>query len=64
MVVSSGERDSRPVRPRADAGSSPPEPRVLDSTELMLGSREIVIRHGADRYRLRVTGKDKLILTK
>jgi hemin uptake protein HemP len=43
------------------AGSSPV---VIDSVTLMGGRRELIIRHGADTYRLRVTASNKLILTK
>lgn len=37
---------------------------VVDSVALMKGRRELVIRHGADTYRLRITASNKLILTK
>ena len=37
---------------------------VVDSVALMGGRRELIIRHGADTYRLRVTASNKLILTK
>ncbi len=37
---------------------------VADSTVLMKGRRELIIRHGAETYRLRVTASDKLLLTK
>jgi hemin uptake protein HemP len=37
---------------------------VVDSVSLMGGRRELIIRHGADTYRLRVTASNKLILTK
>jgi hemin uptake protein HemP len=37
---------------------------VVDSVTLMGGRRELIIRHGADTYRLRVTASNKLILTK
>ncbi len=30
----------------------------------MAGKREIIIEHGQDEYRLRITGSGKLILTK
>jgi hemin uptake protein HemP len=49
---------------------SPPDPpdpsqtRVFDVRELLDGGREIIIVHGSQRYRLRVTANDKLILTK
>lgn len=37
---------------------------VVDSVALMQGRRELVIRHNAQTYRLRVTASEKLILTK
>ena len=43
------------------AGSTP---LVIDSVTLMGGRRELIIRHGEDTYRLRVTASNKLILTK
>lgn len=36
----------------------------VDSNQLMAGRRELLIRHGASTYRLRVTASEKLILTK
>ena len=36
----------------------------VDSVTLMKGRRELIIRHGADTYRLRITASNKLILTK
>ena len=36
----------------------------VDSASLMKGRRELIIRHGADTYRLRITASNKLILTK
>ena len=36
----------------------------IDSRELFQSDREIRIRHGADTYRLRLTGLNRLILTK
>jgi hemin uptake protein HemP len=39
-------------------------PPAVDSVTLMSGRRELIIRHGADTYRLRVTASNKLILTK
>ena len=38
-------------------------PRIT-SAELLRGGRELIILHGADEYRLRLTSKLKLILTK
>lgn len=38
--------------------------RVVTSDELMGEYREIVIIHGGEEYRLRITANNKLILTK
>jgi hemin uptake protein HemP len=43
-----------------DAGQTP----VFDVRELLGGGREVIIVHAGERYRLRVTANDKLILTK
>lgn len=43
---------------------APARPRRIASDRLMAGMREIIIEHGADEYRLRITGSGKLILTK
>lgn len=37
---------------------------AFDSTRLLRGQREVLIRHGDETYRLRHTRNDKLILTK
>jgi hemin uptake protein HemP len=55
--------NDNPVKP-------PPEPQnvaqtpIFDVRELLAGSREVIIIHAGERYRLRVTANDKLILTK
>lgn len=36
----------------------------IDSRDLFAGVREIIIGHGSDSYRLRLTAQNKLILTK
>ncbi|HEY6546238.1 MAG TPA: hemin uptake protein HemP, partial [Dokdonella sp.] len=36
----------------------------VDSRRLLGGARELLIRHGTEDYRLRLTRNDKLILTK
>ncbi len=36
----------------------------LDTRDIFVGTREVTITHGADRYRLRLTAQNKLILTK
>ena len=38
--------------------------RTITSEELLQGARELLIRHGEDVYRLRVTRNGKLILQK
>ncbi|HYM01441.1 MAG TPA: hemin uptake protein HemP [Stellaceae bacterium] len=48
------------IRP---AGVPRPTPR-LTTAQLMHGRREIIIEHGQEEYRLRITGTGKLLLTK
>jgi hemin uptake protein HemP len=36
----------------------------ITSEQLMKGKREIIIQHGLEEYRLRITAAGKLILTK
>jgi hemin uptake protein HemP len=36
----------------------------IDSRELFIGTRELIIDHGGEHYRLRLTAQNKLILTK
>jgi hemin uptake protein HemP len=36
----------------------------IDSKDLFVGTRELVIAHGNDAYHLRLTAQNKLILTK
>ena len=36
----------------------------IDSRDLFVAGREIIIGHGSDFYRLRLTAQNKLILTK
>jgi hemin uptake protein HemP len=39
-------------------------PAVVRSEELFGSRRELIIKHGEEEYRLRITRTDKLILTK
>lgn len=55
----------------ARADTSPPAMRSLtisgnriDSCDLFSSEREIIIAHGEQAYRLRLTSQNKLILTK
>ena len=57
-VFESTELFSRSVGETTDIVAS------VDSVTLMKGRRELIIRHGADTYRLRITASNKLILTK
>jgi hemin uptake protein HemP len=52
--------DTKPAGPEAAA---PPRPHTT-SARLMGGARELIIEHAGEEYRLRITGKGKLILTK
>ena len=49
-------RAARPERPAA--------PREISSEALFQGKNELVILHNAQRYQLRITSNDKLILTR
>lgn len=48
----------------AEPEASGPAPLIVDSVTLMGGRRELLIRHGEETYRLRITASNKLILTK
>lgn len=54
--------------PSAMTGKAQAKPaqarQPLDSGALFAGAGEVVIRHGAEFYRLRLTRQNKLILTK
>jgi len=52
----------RPVR--SDFPRSAPVSPAVESDALLRGTREVLIRHGNEVYRLRHTRNDKLILTK
>ncbi|MDP1841521.1 MAG: hemin uptake protein HemP [Reyranella sp.] len=56
---------SRAERTKESEADRPdPSTPVVDSATLMSGRRELIIRHGVESYRLRVTASNKLILTK
>ncbi|APF39551.1 Hemin uptake protein HemP [Chelatococcus sambhunathii] len=40
------------------------EPPAIDVRSLFAGGREVVLLHKGERYHLRITANDKLILTK
>ena len=68
MTASSGDNSATPMRMRsisfAPARSVVVSGNRIDSRELFATEREIIIAHGEDRYRLRLTSQNKLILTK
>ncbi|HJQ56624.1 MAG TPA: hemin uptake protein HemP [Vineibacter sp.] len=58
-------RSLGPTRaPHLSRPSPAPAIRRVGSRELVGASGQLIIRHGNDDYRLRVTSKGKLILTK
>ena len=56
------------VAPRAPERTGLPSPPdwlpLISSGELFAGGHEVVITHDGERYRLRVTRQNRLILTK
>jgi hemin uptake protein HemP len=53
---------SSPQDCKTDASED--EPAIVSSQELLGGHRQLIIRHGRERYRLQLTNSNKLILTK
>ena len=65
----SDQRRDHPGGGPADVAATPARsiPMVaqrLDSRDLFVGTREIIIAHEGESYRLRLTSQNKLILTK
>lgn len=54
----------KPVTQNAGARSIELADNRVDSRALFVDTREIVISHGGETYRLRITAQNKLILTK
>lgn len=57
------EMDHNP-RPSNDSDQSDSTLKEYESSELLHGAKEILIRHAGEVYRLRLTKNDKLILQK
>ena len=57
----SGHRGQQP--PKANRPDSNPPARI-DVRDVMRNSREVILVHNGQDYRLRVTSNDRLILTK
>lgn len=51
-----------PPKPSVDDSSE--QPRRVDSSQLLRGARTVEIEHAGQRYTLRLTRENKLILTK
>ena len=68
MSAISGDDGGGAVRPAESASAATRSLAVsgnrIDSRELFLAEREIIIAHGEETYRLRLTSQNKLILTK
>ncbi len=45
-------------------GNSQSKESCITTDKLFKGTKELIIEHGGEKYRLRITGKGKLILTK
>jgi hemin uptake protein HemP len=54
----------KPAETLEAPGGEPKHPGVISSRDLLGPHREIIIEHGRERYRLRLTASDKLILVK
>ncbi|MFO1020942.1 MAG: hemin uptake protein HemP [Planctomycetales bacterium] len=50
--------------PEGQIETSVPDLRRIRSTDLLHGEREVLIEHGSEIYRLRLTRNGKLILQK
>jgi hemin uptake protein HemP len=59
-----GGAGTHAVNPSAATRSLVVSGNRIDSRELFSTEREIIIAHGAETYRLRLTSQNKLILTK
>jgi len=57
-------KDERPNSVDAPTRMIAISDQKIDSRDLFIATREIMIRHGEDVYRLRLTAQNKLILTK
>ena len=55
-----------PAQPHGSRSTAPnaPSPRTVASQDLLQGQVEVLIAHGGETYRLRLTRSGKLILQK
>ncbi|MCP4617479.1 MAG: hemin uptake protein HemP [Bradyrhizobium sp.] len=65
MATTSGDDIGGPADNASSATRSiPVQGNRIDSRDLFAAEREIIIVHGEDTYRMRLTSQNKLILTK
>lgn len=70
MVKTSNNQEERGRAENSAAATTPSGRNIavigdrIDSRDLFAGAREIIIGHGSEAYRLRLTAQNKLILTK
>ncbi|WP_407148736.1 hemin uptake protein HemP [Bradyrhizobium sp. ORS 86] len=68
MSEASGDNSGAAGRPTENASSAAKtlimRGNRIDSRDLFAAEREIIIAHGEENYRLRLTSQNKLILTK
>ena len=55
--------DTPPNKP-TDSTERTVRPQIVSSRDLLAGHREVIIQHGTEHYRLRLTNSNKLILVK
>ena len=53
-----------PSDKNADPAERTVRPQIVSSRDLLAGHREVIIEHGTEHYRLRLTNSNKLILVK
>lgn len=63
------DHDHPPSRPSTEFGEMAPDSGNIklheyESSDLLRGAKEVLIRHAGETYRLRLTRNDKLILQK
>jgi hemin uptake protein HemP len=58
------EKNASGISAGASDRSIPMRENRIESSDLFVATKEILILHGSETYRLRLTGQNKLILTK
>jgi hemin uptake protein HemP len=58
------EKNPSGISAGAAGRSIPMRENRIESSDLFVATKEILIQHGSETYRLRLTGQNKLILTK